>query len=146
MSRTVIFSTETSPHVGRIEFSEAMGARSRGDFKCIATFALDDQEWSAQLDMISAYRADMLGFFEEIGAEAAGWDGVKEWRSEFDEMGVRATNPGEGVVILDVWIDPSGDDWERSGTIHVRAAELPRFAERIGSFLRMPEGGERFTR
>jgi hypothetical protein len=94
--------------------------------------------------MISAYRADMLGFFEDTGAEAAGWDGAKEWRSEFDEMYVRATNAGEGVAVLEVWIYARGDDWERSGTIHVRADELPRFAERMRSFLRMPEGGWRF--
>lgn len=123
-----------------------MGARSRGDFKCTAMFEVDGHERSVQLDMISAYRSDMLGFFEELGAEADGWSGAKNWESEFGEMGIRATNPGEGVAILDVWLAPATeDDDEYRGTLHVRADELPRFGERMRAFLRMPAGGSRFT-
>lgn len=143
-SHAALFSSATSPHVGRIEFSESSGARSRSDFKCLATFAMDGEEWSVPLDMISVFRADMLGFFEELGAEADGWDGVKEWRSEFHEMNIQATNPGQGDAVLDVHLWPPEE--EHQGTIHVRADELAKFADRMRAFLRMPEGGSRFIR
>jgi hypothetical protein len=142
-----IFSSAASPHVGRIEFSEPSGARSRGYFKCLATLEIDGEEWSVPLEMISVFRADMLGFFEELGAEAEGWDGVKEWRSEFDEMNIQATNSGEADAILDVHLQwPPEYEKEQTGTIHVRADELTKFAERMRAFLRMPEGGSRFIR
>jgi len=142
-----IFSSAASPHVGRIEFSEPSGGRSRGYFNCLATFALDGEDWSVPLEMISAYRADMLGFFEELGAETGGWEGVKEWSSEFAEMSIRATNLGEGDAVLDVHLHwPPEYEKEQTGTIHVRADELAKFAERMRAFLRMPEGGSRFIR
>jgi Family of unknown function (DUF6228) len=140
-----IFSSPGSPHVGRIEFSEPAGAQSRGYFKCEGTLEIDGEEWSVAMEMISPYRSDMLGFFEELGAESTGWVGEKVWESEFAEMSIRAANAGEGEAVLHVHIRwPPDYGYGVKGTIHVRADELPRFAERMRAFLRLPEGGERF--
>ena len=145
MAQAVLFSGPTSPHVGRIEFSEPKALR--GYFTCSATLGLDGEEWSVGLEMIWEFRSDMLGFFEELAASAEGWSGTKEWDSEFQEVSIRATSPGDGIAILDVvlcW--PPEYEIQREGTIHVRLEELPRFAETMRSFLRMPEGGQRFIR
>jgi hypothetical protein len=111
----------------------------------VARFTLAGNEYSVDLDMIGPYRVDMLGFFEELGREAEGWEGTKEWHSEFDEMTVWATNAGQGSVALDVHIRwPPEYEVEQTGTIHVAADELRRFADRMRGFMRLPEGGDRF--
>jgi hypothetical protein len=50
--------------------------------------------------MIEVYRADMLGFFEEMAAETAGWKGVKTWGSEFAEMCTGVLGTARGSPIL----------------------------------------------
>jgi hypothetical protein len=96
------------------------------------------------MEMISPYRSDMSGFFEELGAESAGRVGEKAWESEFAEMNIRAANAGEGEVVIHVHIQwPPDYRSGVKGTIHVRADELPRFTKKLRAFLRMPEGGGR---
>ena len=141
-----LHSAPSSPHVGRIEFSCPRGAASRGYFACVETLELDGEERSVDVEMIGPYRADMLGFFEELAEQAAGWSGEKPWESESAEMRVTARNSGDGVTILEVWIrQPPTYEEEHKGILHVRSGELPRFDDRIRAFLRM-ERGERFTR
>jgi Family of unknown function (DUF6228) len=83
----------------------------------------------------------MLGFFEELGAEAEGWEGVKEWRSEFHEVNIRASNAGDGDAVLDVYLRwPPEYEEEQKGTIHVRTDQLERFAGRMRVFLRHARG------
>ena len=87
-----------------------------------------------------------LGFFEELGAEKSGWAGAKRWESEFSEMHLSAENRGDGVVVLGIYMQwPPQYEEEREGVLHVRADELPRFAEQMGRLLRLKRG-KRFQR
>jgi len=94
--------------------------------------------------MISPYRSEMLGFFEELAAEHRGWAGVKEWKSEFGELRLQITNACSGTAVIDARVTPSGDD-ERRVALHVRADELPRIADDMRRFLQL-DRGSRFAR
>lgn len=116
----------------------------RGYFTCTGLLALDGEEWLVEMEMIEPYRADMLGFFEEIADEAeAGWDGVKSWKSEFAELRVDATNDGRGVTVLHAFIRstrPIGEEDEQSGVLVVANRALVRVADEMRRFLRLPHG------
>src|ERR671937_6592 len=100
MQQPTLYSAPSSPHVGRIEFARGRQDATRGSFQCTGTFAIDGEEWSVELEVIDPYRADMLGFFEELAAGTAGWLGVKAWESEFAEMALAARNSGDGVAVF----------------------------------------------
>jgi hypothetical protein len=143
-SRAVIFSAPLSAHYGFLEFREPR--HLRGYFTCTATLNLDGDEWSVGLDMIEPYRADMLGFFEELARDAPGWYERKEWESEFDEISVLATPLGDEMVQLDIHIrwPPTYED-EKRGSLLVRADDLSQLANAMRSFLGLREGS-RFRR
>jgi hypothetical protein len=127
-----LHSASSSPHVGRIEIGPTR--RAKGGWAGPVTVVYDGDEWSIELDMIEVYAADMVGFFEEVAHERGSWSGVKSWRSEFDEVELRATNPGNGLVAFRFRLWWAGDDPldnERAGELHVRADELPVVATRV---------------
>jgi hypothetical protein len=132
--RAAIHSAPASPHVGRIEFSEPR--LRRHDFTCRATVVLDGEEWSVGLDMIEPYRAEMMGFFDELAREASGWAGEKAWSSEFAELELGATHDGADAVTFRFRIRwPPRYEEERDGSLVVRAQALDRLAAELRSFL-----------
>jgi hypothetical protein len=52
-------------------------------FECEVTLSIGTKEWTLHLEMIEPYRADMLGFFEQI-AKAEG--SPLRWESEYAEL------------------------------------------------------------
>ena len=130
---------------GSLKFSGAVDHPRGADFKCLATIEAGDEIHQVILEMIAVYQDDLLGFFEDIGETAArGWDGEQKWRSEFQELTVRATSAGDGTVTFDVLIEwpPSYDErWE--GTLVFAADAVERFASRMREFMGL-EHGSRF--
>src|SRR5262249_55057006 len=103
-----LVSAPDAPDYGWIEFSEprygpAPWRRRRGggnpdrDFACGFTLSLNGEESGVELDQIDPYAADMLGFFEEMARDVAGWDKPKLWFSEFIEVQIIATHRGSEV-------------------------------------------------
>ena len=132
MTVAALRSAPGSPNVGRVEFGPT--ARAKGGWAGPATVEYNGEEWAVDLDMIDAYTSDMVGFFEEIARQREGWEGLKRWRSEFSEMTLRASNPGDGLVRItfELWWskrDPLDND--REGELEVRADDLPRFATQV---------------
>lgn len=115
-----------------------------GYFSCVATLVENGDETSVDLGMIEAYRADMLGFFEEMAAEASGWPGSKEWESESAELSIAAANAADGSARLDIearW--PPEYEERRNITLELQAAGLSHVAAQMRVFLDLPQG-ERF--
>jgi hypothetical protein len=79
--RAVLRTTPSSPHIGRIEFSNPR--RESGYFVCTGTLESDGEEWSVDIEMIDVYMTDMLGFFSDMARHVRGWWGVMSWESEF---------------------------------------------------------------
>jgi uncharacterized protein DUF6228 len=150
MSHVVsIHSAPDAPHVGRIEFSEPKLHRNDHYFSCTSLLALDGEEWLVELEMIHAYRSDMLGFFEELAAAAdSGWQGAKRWDSEYGEMRIDASNDGRGFTNLHTfvsWNRPVGEEDWQSGILVARSAELHRLAEEMRRFLQLARGSRFVT-
>lgn len=69
---------------GWIEFSDPRERPGRWragnpDFACLFTLSLNEEEAGVELDQIAPYAADMLGFFEEMARDAAGWKEPRFW-------------------------------------------------------------------
>src|SRR5690348_2569216 len=95
--------------------------------------------------MIEPYRADMLGYFEEVADGAnRGWEGDNKWESEFSQLHLAATSTGAGDVTLRIYArwKPDYED-DRRGELIVPADAVARFAIRMRDFLRL-ESGSRF--
>jgi len=105
----------------------------------------DEEEWPVEFEILeTTFLKDMLGFFEELSDEAEGWTGMKEWESEFAEVRIVATNGGEGTASLVILMRrPPGYDEQRRATLEIRTDDLPKTAEHMRAFLRLPQG-ERF--
>jgi uncharacterized protein DUF6228 len=130
MSSATLFSSPSSPQIGRLEFSNPVG--SGDSFRCTGTLELDGEESGVELEMIRPYREMMLSFFEQLATETSWWPGRHNWRSEFAEMYVAAHKPGSDVVCLDILIQsPPTYEVEWEGTIHVRLDAL-RLRRTIG--------------
>lgn len=74
---------------------------------------------------------------------SAGWQGGKSWRSEFTEVQIDATNDGDGLTMLHVfihWIRPIGEEDQQTGVLTVLNTELPRVADEMRRFLDLPHG------
>ena len=139
MQRVTLFSDASSPHLGRIEFSEPNF--HRGYFTCTAAFEIDGEESLVTLEMIEMFRADTVGFFDEMAAEAKGWDGAKRWESEFSQLQFDVENPGNGVAVFKVCVQWAPEyEVERRGVLHVSADDLPRAAEQLRQFFGVEEG------
>jgi len=143
----VIFRTApSSPSFGFIRFSTKRMHHGAGDFKCLATADVDGQEHAVDLDMIGPYRDDMLGFFEDMGRYWRGWSGVMSWESEFAELSLAARNPGGGDVAVDVLMRwPPIDENTWSGSLSLRAHELPRAADAMRKLMGGESGGRFLT-
>jgi hypothetical protein len=94
--------------------------------------------WETKLGMIEPYRADMLGFFEDLGRVASrGWEGERFWESEYAEMRVAAKAAGDGRVVFDVLLRwPPTYEEEKRATLAFPAEAVERAAERMHDFLR----------
>jgi len=115
-------------------------------FTCTVRVVIDDEEWDPiELEMIEPYRADMLGFFEEVARGAArGWDGENRWASEFSQFHLTTLSSGTGTVTMRVYARwKPGYEAERRGVMEVSSDAVEHFGERMGHFLRM-EVGHRF--
>jgi hypothetical protein len=66
----ILRSAPSSPTLGSIGFRGTARAGG-GDFKCLATVEANGETYEVELEMIDAYRREMLGFFEDIGPD--GW-------------------------------------------------------------------------
>ena len=135
----------TSPVVGEIVFSR--GELHRGYFSCTASVEANGEVWTVDLEMIEPYRADMLGFFEEIARSARrGWEGGTRWESEYSEFHLDAYAKGDGEVALDVYMRwPPTYDEERQTRMMFAVEAVERYGERMRGFLRM-ERGRRWRR
>jgi hypothetical protein len=59
-------SIPSSATFGYLRFSGA-GHRGGDDSRCLATVEANSETYEVELEMIDAYRRDMLGFFEDMG-------------------------------------------------------------------------------
>jgi hypothetical protein len=129
----------------RIEFEN--GTLHADDyFTCTVRMVIDGEEWEPiNLEMIEPYRADMLGFFEEIARGAArGWNGENRWVSEFSQLHLTALSSGTETVTMRVYARWKPDyETERRGVMEVSPQAVERLGERMRHFLRM-ETGHRF--
>ena len=136
----------TSPTFGFLKF-RGEPHRGGGEFNCLATVEANDQTYEIKLEMIDAYLAMMLEFFDDIGRMARrGWSGEKQWESEFAEMRIGASSRGTGEVRFDLmmrWPPNYADRWE--GTLVFTADAVERFAQRMKQFMRA-EGRSWFGR
>jgi hypothetical protein len=116
----------------------------RGYTVCTLSVSVEGKERLIELDQISPYISDMLGFFLEL--RRGDWSGLKSWTSEFSEVSIDATHDG-GTVRFDVRIEwpasHGGDGWH--GRLEFDQARLPRFAAELASALQL-EHGSRFIR
>ena len=137
-----LYSAAESPHVGRIEFSNAK--RTRGEFKCVAMAEIDGEEWSVSLAMIDAYQGDMLGYFEELASGE--WTGANFWQSEFAEMDLATTLLDETLAKVEITMrwGPTYDN-EGGGEIVVRREEFTRVLREMRELLGL-DRGSRFRR
>lgn len=110
-------------------------------FTCSALVETDGVEWpEIEFLMIEPYRADCLGYFEELArALREGRMGRSAWESEYSELRLVA-NLREQVIRFDLRAWWSRRDEEQSGELTVPADGVARFAERMRSFLRLDEG------
>lgn len=140
----VLRTAPTSPTFGSLRFAGSVHTGG-GDFKCLATIEADDQTYEVALEMIDAYRKDMLGFFEDLGRMARrGWPDEERWESEFAELRICASSEETGEVRFHVvmrWPPEYDDGWE--GTLHFTPEAVEQFAQRMRQFMRM-EHGARF--
>jgi hypothetical protein len=131
---------------GRIEFANGKQHRD-GYFTCVAVIEIDGEEWPAiELGMIDHYRADMLGFVEELAQGAStGWEGDNGWESEFSQLHLAATSNGDGEVNFRIYARWKPEFEEiRRGEMKVPADAVRRFGVRMRDFLRL-EQGSRFS-
>jgi hypothetical protein len=137
-------SEASSPAVGEVAFSRGK-LESDGWFSCVASVEANGEMWEIELGMIEPYRADMLGFFEDLGRAASrGWEGELLWESEYAEMRVEAKASGDGLVVLDMRLRwPPSYEEEKQATLSFSVEAVERAAERMHNFLRM-ERGSRF--
>jgi hypothetical protein len=121
---------------GRSVLEWANPRRSRRNiFTCTATLDHEDETRGVELDMIGVYWGMWLEYAEDLAVNAAGWPGVKTWRSEHAEMVLRCSNDGEGTVRIAVGLGRlDHDDW-REAAFDIRASELPRFRDELRLFL-----------
>jgi hypothetical protein len=96
----------------------------------------------------------MLGFFEEMARDAAGWSEPKGWFSEFVEVQIIATHRGSDVElrVLMRWEERPGqphrtqrdaDPWyeqERRGVLMVQPEDLGPFAAQMRRLMRREHG------
>jgi len=112
---------------------------------CTAVARIRYEEHRIALDQITPYVLDMLGFFEELVSDSAGWPGVKSWRSEATEMRVEARFE-RGFVRFEIavrWLAVrDGETWR--GRLRVEHDKLAEFVETLRELLGL-ERGARFT-
>src|SRR2546421_6863924 len=125
----------SSPTVGDVAFRRGK-LESDGWFSCVASVEANGEIWKIELGMIEPYRADMLGFFEDLGRAALqGWEGELLWESEYAEMRVAANAAGEGLVVFDVLLRwPPSYEEEKRTTLAFTAGAVERAAERMHDF------------
>lgn len=135
--RAELWSTSSSAHVGRLEFSNPR--KQAGYFVLTGTLALDGEEWSTDVEMIGVYLDDLLGFFADMAKHRGGWSGVMSWKSEFSDMCIDARNRGRGEVELDAVISRLADEDDRGGTLTVSIESVQAASEAMsrmfGSFV-----------
>jgi len=124
------------------------------DFACVFTLSSNGEESGIELDQIDPYAADMLGFFEEMARDAAGWNEPKGWFSEFIEVQIIATHRRSDVElrVLMRWEERPGqphrtkrdeDPWyeqERQGVLTVQPEDLGPFAAQMRRLMRRELG------
>src|SRR5690242_19319116 len=92
--QAAVYSAPDSAHVGWLTFTDPVTDWTV--WGCTVNLALDGEEWSVVLNpMIPPYTFDMVGFFEEIARDRAGWAGAREWESEDSEARITATHEGD---------------------------------------------------
>jgi len=138
----VVVSSE-GPGYSALEFHTPVFSTD-GYFSCVATLIEDSEESSTDVEMIEPYRYDMLGFFEEMAAEAAGWVGTKKWQSELATLSVAAVNADGHTVSFEVGARRPPDLEESLGLVlNLPTVELEELARKLRAFLDLPHG-ERF--
>lgn len=137
----------TSPVLGAIVFSRGK-LEADGWFACVFATEADGETWEIELGMIEPYRADMLGFFEDLDrATVSGWEGELYWESEFAEVRIEAKLAAGADVVFDVLMRwPPRYEEERRATMAFRPADLQRLAGRMHDFLRMERGSRFWSR
>jgi hypothetical protein len=107
-------------------------------FECEVTLSIGTQEWALHLEMIEPYRADMLGFFEQL-AKSEG--SLLRWESEYAELHFEASvEEGDSALFeTRIWWPP---DYERREEMQFRVPtqRLPAFAEQLRGFVRLERG------
>jgi uncharacterized protein DUF6228 len=140
--RAVLSSVPGSEHAGRLEFENPR--RESGFLVVTAIVAVDDEEWSADIDMIDPYVNDMLGFFQDMARHRRGWHGVMSGTSEYNAMQIAARNPGRGRVDLDVTIHATPQD-DHSASLVVPSNALPPIARAMEAILGRATGSRFHT-
>src|SRR3954453_18469752 len=129
MAIATLHAAPSSPHAGRIEFGPS--SRRRHGWAGAITVVYDGQEWAVEVDMIDAYVADMVGFFEQLARRSAA--SVEPWRSEFGEIVLTPATVNRDVIALRFWLSWGEDELadEPEGELHVPRRALPHFAADI---------------
>ena len=165
--RARLVAAPDAPDYGWIELSEprlgpAGGVyRSRSiregdpgrDFGCVFTLSLNDEESGVELEQVDHYAAEMLGFFEEMARDAAGWKEPKLWLSEFAEVEITAAHRGSDVALGVLMRWPRGPlgparrrdedpryEQERRGVLTVQPEDLEPFAAQMRRLMRRKHG------
>lgn len=119
----------------------------RGYTVCTLAITLDGEERRIELDQITVYVADMLGFFEDLASSASSSPpSVTTWESEFAEARVIATRQGEHVRFdIDLWWPPKAGGGSWQGQMLFEARRLGHFVDVLRRLLKI-ERGSRFIR
>jgi hypothetical protein len=124
--------------VSSLEFAEPRLTR-RNHFTCTATLEIEGEPTSVELSMITPYRNMWFNFFRDLADSTAGWQGERQWSSEFEELTVGFVNNGDGIIQVTVTLWPERDDWNRNGTLTIRPADLQRVRDELPRFLGLAE-------
>lgn len=111
----------------------------RNHFSCTATLEIEGELASVELSMITPYRNMWFDFFRDLADSTAGWEGERDWSSEFSELTVGVVNDGDGLIQMTVTLWPERDDWNRNGTLTIRPADLQRIRDELPGFLGLAE-------
>jgi Family of unknown function (DUF6228) len=124
--------------VSSLEFAEPQ-LTSRNHFTCTATLEIEGELASIELSMITPYRNMWLDFFRDLADNTAGWEGQRQWSSEFEELTVGLVNDGDGLIQMTVTLWPERDDWNRNATLTINPADLQRVRDELPTFLGLSE-------
>ena len=95
----------------------------------------DAQVWRSD----SAIETPLAPFFDELGAQWKGWEGVKEWRNYDGTFALSCTNDGLGHVTVTVELQVrSPYQWLVRGDVPLDAGQLEEMARELHRFEQSP--------